>query len=350
MKPLLSRLRRPTVPTLATVITRYLAEVSPKKKSLSAEQSIARTWLATRLAGRPINRIRNTDLIEIRDAWLTDKAAATVVRRLAFLSHVYTVLRKDWGWTELANPVELVRRPTVNDARDRRLYKQIRMRGVDEDECPREELEWILQSTGSEDLPTIAIIASETGMRRSEVTLLRREQINMIHGVISLDDTKNGSARQVPMTPWAKEIMRQHLAEKPLRGRIFTIQPGSVTRAWIRACRRARARYEALCRKHGRRPHPTYFNGLRLHDLRHEGTSELATVFEMHELAKVNGNKDTRMLLRYYHPSGIELARKLARSPLGRRQLALIRNERFGQFNRRMSREGGQRPPESNVQ
>jgi len=56
--------------------------------------------------------------------------------------------------------------------------------------------------------------------------------------------------------------------------------------------------------------------------------SRLADVFEMHKLAKVSGHKDTRMLLRYYHPRGWELARTLAKSPLGRRQLEAIRRER----------------------
>ena len=112
-----------------------------------------------------------------------------------------------------------------------------------------------------------------------------------------------------------------------MRGRIFAMRPGSVTRAFIRARRRARLRYEALCR-HGRRPNG-YFRDLRFHDLRHEGTSQLATVFQIHELAKVNGNVDTRMLLRYYHPHGRELAQKLARSPLGKRQLNRSRRERL---------------------
>lgn len=44
----------------------------------------------------------------------------------------------------------------------------------------------------------------------------------------------------------------------------------------------------------------------------HEATSRLAEVFPIHELAKITGHKDTRMLLRYYHPKAEELAKKLA--------------------------------------
>ncbi|WP_233234481.1 tyrosine-type recombinase/integrase [Bordetella sp. LUAb4] len=308
---------------------RYLTEVSTTKKGVVSERSIARIWLGTRLAGRPVDRIRSADLADLRDEWLKDRAAATVVRRMAFLSHVYTVIRKDWGLDWLANPVQLVRRPAVADSRDRRLFDQIRLRGVSEGECPREELAWIIRATRSAELPTILTVAKETGMRRSEVVGILRENLDLQHGVVHLPHTKNGRARDVPLTPLGRETLRRWVVGKPMRGRIFSMRPGSVTRAFIRARLRARREYEGLCREHGRRPNHAYFRDLRFHDLRHEGTSQLATVFQIHELAKVNGNVDTRMLLRYYHPHGRELAQKLARSPLGRRQLDQIRQQRI---------------------
>lgn len=323
-----TRLRRTTPPTLSAAIARYLVEVSALKKSESAEKSIAKTWLATRIAGRPIDRIRNTDLIALRDEWAEGKAAATVVRRLAFLSHVFTVARKDWGWTELANPVQLVRRPTVDDARDRRVISRIRMRGVSATECPRTELEWIIQSTSSKELPIIVTLAAETAMRRAEICNMRREHVDLLHGVVHLPDTKNGTSRDVPLTPWARETLRQYLAGRPQRGPIFTVTPGAATRGFIRARTRARNRYEALCKSLGRRANPQLFSDLRLHDLRHEATSVLAPIFQLHELAKISGHKSTRMLLRYYHPDGRELARKIARSPLGRKQAEQIRSQR----------------------
>jgi len=77
------RLRRRFVPTLSSVIARYLDEVSSHKKGFAAERSIAKVWGGTRLAGRAITRISNNDLIALRDEWLHTKAPATVVRRLA---------------------------------------------------------------------------------------------------------------------------------------------------------------------------------------------------------------------------------------------------------------------------
>lgn len=129
MKPWTRRQpRRKPAPTLSDALDRYLAEVSSTKKGRVSEQSIARIWRATRLAIRTVDRIRSSDLIELRDEWLKDRAPATVVRRMAFLSHVFTVIRKDWGFDQLANPVQLVRRPAVDDARDRRLFDRITLR------------------------------------------------------------------------------------------------------------------------------------------------------------------------------------------------------------------------------
>ncbi|WZB70780.1 hypothetical protein WJ968_37170 [Achromobacter xylosoxidans] len=143
-----------------------------------------------------MDRIRSSDLTELRDEWLKDRAPATVVRRMAFLSHVYTVIRKDWGFDQLANPVQLVRRPAIDDARDRRLFDRTALRGLSEEQCPRQELDWIIQATRSSELPTILTVARETGMRRSEVVGIQREHLDLMHGVVHLPHTKNGRARR----------------------------------------------------------------------------------------------------------------------------------------------------------
>ncbi|KAJ8133766.1 hypothetical protein OY671_013020, partial [Metschnikowia pulcherrima] len=144
---------------------------------------------ATRSAIRPVDRIRSSDSTELRDEWLKDRAPATVVRRMAFSSHVYTVIRKDWGFDQLANPVQSVRRPAVDDARDRRSFDRITLRGVSDDDCPSKELEWIIRATRSTGLPTISTVAKETGMRRSEVVGIQREHSDSMHGVVHLPHT-----------------------------------------------------------------------------------------------------------------------------------------------------------------
>lgn len=94
-------------------------------------------------------------------------------------------------------------------------------------------------------------------------------------------------------------------------GRVFRIRSDAVTRAFERAVARARKLYLEESREAGRRPDSKFLTNLRFHDLRHEATSRLASIFPMHELTKITGHKDPRMLMRYYHPRAEELAKKL---------------------------------------
>ncbi|MFT0547064.1 tyrosine-type recombinase/integrase [Allopusillimonas ginsengisoli] len=326
----IARMKR-ACPTLTEALQRYVAEVSIKKKSFPSEKSVARIWLSSRFASKSLARITPMDLQEIRDEWLQEVKPSTVVRRLAMISHLYTTAHKDWGmfWLD-KNPVSSIRRPSVDDGRDRRLYQRIRLYGVPAEECPPTEFEWLCRATKSVELPVIALIAIETGMRRSEVAMLERERINLTNGVVRLDKTKNGKVRYVPLTPFAEDALRVWIAMrgKVVRGRIFTIQPGSLSKAFSRARKKARKEYEALCKKYGRRPHPAYFTDLRFHDLRHEATSRLGAVFSPQKLASITG-QTLEIMVRYYHPKGVDLARELALSPLGKRQREELRQRKL---------------------
>src|SRR5690606_22977762 len=112
-------------PTLSAALDRYLAEVSANKKSHTQEQSVARIWRRTGLVNRNLARVTALDIQRLRDEWLVNRKPGTVNRRLALLSHLYTVARKEWGYAWLANPAQLVTRPVVDDARDRRLFTRI---------------------------------------------------------------------------------------------------------------------------------------------------------------------------------------------------------------------------------
>ncbi len=311
-------------PTLSVALARYVAEVA-KPGSRKQAHSLRRIWSATRLGNRSIAAINHHELQGLVDEWLISLAASTICRRFAVISHMYNVAKKLWALPWLENPVSLVLLPAVDDARDRRIFDRISLRGVPADECPRSELDWILNATRSKQLPTIVHLAVETGMRRGEIAGIRREHIDLTAGWIYLPKTKNGSSRYVPLSPWAKYVLRLYVYDKPRRGRIFGMDPDAITKTWIRAVRMAKANYEALCTKYRRRSQPAYFYDLRFHDLRHEATSRLAKVLQIHELAKVTGHKDTRMLLRYYHPRGGELAQKIARSDMGRKQIEHIK-------------------------
>lgn len=281
--------------------------------------------MQTNIAHRPIASVKTTDLIRIRDEWIKTLKPATIVRRFALLSHLYTVAIKDWCWSYLEyNPVQMMRKPSIRNERNRRLYQNIVIPGASSIEAPRNELDWIIKVTKSKTLPTIALLSVETAMRRSELVRLRREDINFDDGTIYIPTSKNGNPRMIPLSPLGRYIIINYLTKHNRDNNLFDIAPSSISKSFCRAVRKARCEYENLCLRKGIQPNPNIFSDLRFHDLRHEGTSRLAEIYEMHELARITGHSDTRMLLRYYHPDVEKLSHKLAASSLGQQQFNSI--------------------------
>lgn len=162
-------------------------------------------------------------------------------------------------------------------------------------------------------------------MRRSELATLRWEHVDLGRRVAHLPETKNGNSRDVPLSQVAVEALAALLPNRAnalrrrkgpivpasLNGPVFAVHPDGITQAFERALQRARKAYELECAQHGRELKPKFLKDLRFHDLRHEATSRLASRFQLHELAKITGHRDTRMLLRYYHPDAADLAKRL---------------------------------------
>jgi len=179
----------------------------------------------------------------------------------------------------------------------------------------------ICRHARSAELPHIVRFAVETGMRRSETTSLMRVNVDVQKRTAMLPLTKNGSARGVPLSSQATEVMKSQ--PKHDDGRVFKSRPDTVTKAFSDAVGDARQAYVEGLRLHLQTQgtsqkkidqtinSDSFLVDLRFHDLRHEATSRLAEIFPLHELTKVTGHEDTRMLMRYYHPRPEDLAKKL---------------------------------------
>ncbi|EBE4782390.1 site-specific integrase [Salmonella enterica] len=297
--------------TLYEALTRYEKEIVPDKKGAVQDRSLVRILKGTQLAKNYMASIRSADVAKLRDEWLKIYAPATVLRRLALLSHVFNVSRKEWGMESLLNPIEAIRKPQPKNSMTRRLEALpvvSEKTGVTSGKEIANEIEHIIAATHSLVLPAIILLALETAMRRSEIAELRWRFIDLDRRVAHLPDTKNGNARDVPLSTKAITILsslKEH--SKPAADKVFDMRADAITRAFDRAVKRARERYEktnSLCDE-------SFLKDLRFHDLRHEATSRLAEIFPMHELTKITGHKDPRMLMRYYHPKAEDLALKL---------------------------------------
>lgn len=262
--------------TIAEALERYAREVSIHKKSRRNERS--RIAILTRdLGHHTMTSLRSSDVAAYRDERLAVTSGATVRRDLALLSHLYSIAAKEWG-LPVVNPCTNVRKPSPGKGRERRVTQ--------------DQLELILAEarTRHQEMPSVITLAVESGMRRSEMVGLRRGDIR--GSVAYLADTKNGTARSVPLSKAAREA----IDALPLRidGRLFTMHPDTVT-GYFRRC----------CKAVG-------LEGVRFHDLRHEATSRFFEKgFNIMEVASITGHKDLRMLRRYTHLNPSELAERL---------------------------------------
>ena len=130
-------------------------------------------------------------------------------------------------------------------------------------------------------ISTIIQFAVETGMRRSEILKLKWNDVNLVTGIASLYDTKNGDDRHIPLTKTAIQLLSNLTQSNEF---VFPISANCLRLAWERSRNKSNIK------------------GLRFHDLRHEAVSR---IFEMGlsvpEVALISGHKDVRQLFRYTH-------------------------------------------------
>lgn len=270
--------------TLAEIIERYLAEVTPLKKSARSERQRL-SHLSRQLGRFSLARIRSQHLADYRDQRLAKGlAGATVVKELNSLSHVFDTAIKDWALPLAVNPARLVRRPPQSKGRERRLSKA-------------EEAALIVacRTSRATMLEPAIHIALETGMRLGEILSLAWYDVDLGASIARLRDTKNGESRRVPLSQRARTVLSsipRHISN----ARIFWRwnRADSFENAWRRAVRAAG------------------IQNLRFHDLRHEATSRLfERGLSLPEVAAITGHKTWHMLRRYTHLDASKLAEKL---------------------------------------
>lgn len=233
--------------TLRAALERYKSEVTPSKKGAAQEQYRIAQLQKLSIASLLLVRVRARDVAKLRDGMTADGyAPASVYLTLALLSHVFTIARQEWEYEKLANPVEAVRKPLIRNRRERRVTHDEEVRLIDA--CKRHVGGW---------LADVVVLALETAMRRGEIAALRWEYINVSARTALLPDTKNGTARTVPLSPRAIEALKSLGRVRRIDGRVLGVAPESITAAFETAVKRA----ELL--------------DLRLHDLRHEAVSRL---------------------------------------------------------------------------
>ena len=281
---------------LKTALDRYLQEVSSTKKSSThvAEQHKAKA-LKAELGDYSLAALNPNLIAQYRDHRLAaGKSANTVRLELSLLSHLFTIAIKEWRLGLIYNPVMNIRKPPPGQGRNRRLIpdeETTLLKACDKYSNPM--LGWIVRT------------ALFTGMRAGEITSLRHDQVDLARRVVRLTDTKNGSARTVPLIREAEKVFCIALSH-PVRpfdtDLIFWGEPG---RDGKRRPYEFRMAWKKIIKD-------TKITNLRFHDLRHEAVSRLVEAgLGDQEVASISGHKSMQMLKRYTHLRAEDLVARL---------------------------------------
>lgn len=265
--------------TLRELINRYSEEVLPYKKGKDSEKYRIQGFLNHRISNLPIHDVTRGDMLKYRNERLKLVKPATVKREFNLLRYIFSLAISEWEYA-IENPATGIRLPNADEARDRRFYEG-------------EEVSLVASAHEyGGPVKDIIIIALETAMRRSEIVFLTKDQIDLHNRTAHLPDTKNGHARNVPLSSRAVATLKPYLALE--NNRLFDIRCDSITRAFRKICDRAK------------------IDNLRFHDIRHEATSRFFELgLNLMEVAAITGHKDLSMLQRYTHLRASDLAKKL---------------------------------------
>ena len=280
--------------TLADVLLRYAAEVSPTKRAAKDDAAKLGFLARQKVSKYSLANLTPQALALYRDQRLAKVSAGTALRDLAVIRSVINHARREWGYA-IDNPVEKVRLPpaprhrerVLSDAEEVRLLEVLTVGNLREDDGR------FSKSTRNPWVKPLVIVAIESAMRRGELLSLTWENVDLKRRVAFLPKTKNGHPRYVPLSRRGAETLAA--LPRSIDGRVFPIARWTVEQVFEGACKRAG------------------LADLRFHDLRHTACSRLARkVPNVIELAAITGHSNVGMLKRYYHVSPDYLAEKIA--------------------------------------
>jgi integrase len=282
------------------VLQEYLEKESVNKKS-HRRDLVSKPHLVDYFGGKRLSQItpdnvtdfkfhRREEIIKKKQKPKEEINFATVNRELALLRRVF-----NWYASQkrikLDNPVS-----GIEFFREKQ-----RTRVMTEEE----EKRFFTDGNPSPFLSNVVRFALYTGMRKSEILNLKREDVIMgeLGGCIVLKDTKNGESRKVVLTKELTEFLKQVINEVPESEYVFS-RKNSKPRADIKDS------FNRICRAVG-------INDLRFHDLRHTFCTRMANEgVNPFTIMQIVGHKDTATAKRYINPTDTHLMAAMSKMSL----------------------------------
>ena len=263
--------------TWQEAVIRFVNEKS-HKKSLKTDINRLK-YLHGHLHDKYLEQITLDLINKIKADYLnTGVQHSTVNRVLALIRSILRCAKNEWEWLDKIPSIKLLPE-----------HKR-RVRWLTQDETRR------LFNELPEHLRVMAEFSIATGLRETNVTQLKWEQIDMqrrcawVHG----DEFKTGQALAVPLNKSALDLLRRQIGKNLVY--VFTFNGEPVTRANNKAWRKALKR--------------AGIEDFRWHDLRHcFATNHVTNGTPLNTLQELGGWKSVEMVRRYAHLSSDHLAK-----------------------------------------
>lgn len=266
--------------SLASLIERYRDCVTIRKRGCLKETALLNALLRHRFTRLTLSALTPQHFADYRDLRSRTVKASTINHALGLLNQIYRMARSEWG-IPVINPLEGLRRPKADPARNRRLNEG--------------ELKLLIQAADicrNLHVKPLVLFALETAMRRGEILGMEWKDLDRAKRTLRIPSTKTGIPRTIPLTMQAMEILKGQFERNSPRP--FPLTVDSFDMAWKRLIRRSG------------------INDLHFHDLRHEAiTSFFERGLTMPEVALISGHRDPRMLFRYTHLRAEDVVSKL---------------------------------------
>lgn len=281
--------------TVGSLFEKFRDEVCDQRKGGRWERvRINKLLREAEFMPRRITELQSSDLREWRNERLKQVSPMSVNREMNLMSKIFSHAIQEWGYPWSVNPIHEVSRPKggTGKPRNRRwgdteLQALLTATNYDPERQPR---------TGYEHVAWGLLLMIETAMRPGEFCSAKVKDVNLARRYIRLHDSKNGDARDVPLSSKAVQMLTILVQGKRPEQTLFPVTSESLGKEY-RDARKAAGLAEA---------------DLRFYDGKHEAISRLAPKFrDALELSKVTGHRDLRSLAVYYNPTVEELAAKL---------------------------------------
>ena len=277
--------------TLREALHRYRDEIVSLKCHPYQENRRIERWLQNDLCNRNLTSLRGLDFAQYRDKRRRDGRAENTIRlELQLISHLFEIARKEWGFEQLMNPLNNIRKPGNSNARTRRL---------EGDEYDR--IHTSLRQTSNRYAAPAFDLAIETSLRKNTLFKLRWEWIDLSARLIRLPAKlltvhNKGVPAVLPLSTKAVSVLRSlHTgSEQPRQGLVLNTTANAIGLVWHKCLKKLG------------------IVDLHWHDLRHEATSRLFEKnLQLMEVASITGHRSMQMLKRYTHLRAENLLQKL---------------------------------------